>query len=249
MAFDLATAKTIATVAKTVFDLAKALLDNELDHETMLTNIKAAIEEARTEIIQFMVGLRLDDLQGDVDGLVITFQTYDPLPNGSEVPIPSEEERLRNIIDNAAGVLGDLGASIENQADLDLVFGCVPLLAAVVSLRSAAMVERTFTYGIDDATDIPSMLDKARNLLVVVRRKSDARFGPIKVGRRTEPGFRAAGYDFEGKFQRVIDVKVNSAGHPTSLFPPIVNERRTRHMNKAFDNIPGTVELSEFQLS
>ena len=249
MAFNVATGLAIAGLAKTAFGLAKALLSDELDHDTMLTNIKAAIEAARGQIIQFMLSLRLDDLQGDVDGLLITFQAYDPFPDGGGIPIPSEEERLRNIIDHSAGVLGDLGASIQNQTDLDFVFGSVSLLATVVGLRAAAMVERTLTYGIDDVTDIPSMLNRGRDLLEVVRQKSDGRFGPVKLGRRSEPGFRVVGYDFEGTFQEIIEVPVNSAGVPTRPFPSFVEETRTRHMETAFKAIPGTTELSEFRLS
>jgi hypothetical protein len=144
--------------------------------------------------------------------------------------------------------LGDLGASIQNQTDLDFVFGSVSLLATIVSVRAAAMVERTVTYGIDDLSDIPSMLNKGRDLLEVVRRKSDSRFGPLRVGRRTEPGFRVAGYDFEGTFQEILDVPVNSAGVPTRPFPPFVKQLRERHMETAFKAIPGTTELSEFRL-
>lgn len=249
MAFNITTAAAIASLAKTTFDVANALLRGELDHDTMLRNIKAAIAAARDQIIQFMLSLRLDDLQGDVDGLLITFEAYDPFPDGGGNPIPSEEERLRNVIDDAAGVLGDLGAHIQNQPDLDFVFGSVSLLATVVSLRAAAMVERTLTYGINDVRDIPSMLNRGRDLLEIVRQKSDSRFGPIKVGRRTEPGFRVVGYEFEGTFQEILDVSVNSAGVPTRPFPPFVKATRERHLETAFKAIPGVTELSEFRLS
>jgi hypothetical protein len=88
MAFNVTTAAAIASLAKTVFDVTTALLRDELDHETMLRNIKAAIAAARDQIIQFMLSLRLDDLQGDVDGLLITFEAYDPIPEGAGVQFP-----------------------------------------------------------------------------------------------------------------------------------------------------------------
>jgi hypothetical protein len=246
---DLATAGAIAGAAKTAFDLIKSLLNDEIDSATMLRNIKNTIEQARDQIIQFMHSLLLDELQGNVIGLMITLEAYDPFPEGGGAPIPSEEERLRNLIDKGADVIGHLETTIRNQTALDLVFGSVPILAMVVSLRGAGMVERTMTYGINDLKDIPPMLRRGRDLLEVVRQKSDGRFGPIKIGRRTEPGFAAVGYVFDNRFQEIAEVRVNNAGVPTRLFPSFVSETRKRHMETAFQDIPGVTALSAFQLT
>lgn len=242
---DAAVIKGIATAAKAIFDFIVSQLEGELDNQTMLRNILNAIAEARDDILNFLESLQLNDLQGDIDGLMITFEAYDPLPEGGGDPIPSEEERLRNIIDNAAQVIGDLGAIIQTQRELDFVFGCVPLLAMVVSLRAAAMAERTLTYDINDLKDVPSMVRRARERLVTVRRLSDSRFGPVTT-RRGEPGFADVGYKFEDEFMVLLQMRVNEDGNLTALIPAFVSERRSQHMQRAYREIPGVVEIMGF---
>src|SRR5262245_53870924 len=98
MPINVALALKIATAAKAAFDFIKSRLNDELDNATMLQEIKDAIGQAKDQTIQFMQGLLLNELQGDVIGLMITFEAYDPFPESGGTPIPSEEERLRNLI-------------------------------------------------------------------------------------------------------------------------------------------------------
>lgn len=240
--------KLILEFAKLAFDIVKGLLDDELSSEAMLANFKSALAKAKNEILDHIQALALADLQGDVDGLMITFDAYDPIPDGGGDPIASEEERLRNLIDDAAQVFGDLKAIITNNFDLDLVFGCVPILAAVVPLRTAAMVERTFTYGINDLKDVPAMLSEVKNILQTLREKSDSRFGPATLAGTGEPGFIMAGYNFKGSFVHVLDIPVDAFGNPTHNDSKFLNKMRASHMDRAYQSIAGVFELNDFKL-
>ena len=69
----------------------------------------------------------------------------------------------------------------------------------------------------------------------------------MKVGPRTEPGFAAVGYTFEGGFREIAEVRVDDAGVPTQLFPAFASDTRKKHMQ--FEGIPGVTELLAFQLT
>ncbi len=159
--------------------------------EQSIRKVIDAIDQAKREIINEIVNeiknTRLRNLDGDVNGIVTIFNDYHIYSKDS-YEWESEGERLRDLIDTSALIIGHFVAefrSLNYNDERDFKFGVniYPLYTNIVSVRSVAMIERTYTYGIDDKSRIPPMIEElkkhTRKMYDALRKRSDDRFGPL----------------------------------------------------------------------
>jgi hypothetical protein len=192
-------------------------LEDLLQH---IRRVATSVERAREEIIEEIQGTQLANLAGDVNGLGMLLSEYTAYNRETEYhQWLSEGERLREIIDDGAIVVGHLEEELNRldlaQSDLlDYAGEVFSVFASAIPLRGTAMLERTRHYQTHDANHIPEMHLRIRTqvnrLLPALRRESDRRFSGVKV-RRDEPAgqgkyYWQCYYEFEGNS---IDV-----GHP-----------------------------------
>lgn len=188
-----AVGKAAAAAAQAVYGYLQAQRD-AAERNRKHRELLRALELARTSIVDALIALRRADLRGDVEGLIGDFETYDPDPTNA-----AEEGRLVQIIRDAAQILGDLGANIDevvtphdpprNSADelefRDLALESAALTIPTLYVRAQAMAERQATYGAPEVKDIHSAFDVAiprfRVLAAYVHRESDRRFGMIRL--------------------------------------------------------------------
>lgn len=189
----IAIAKAAAAAAQAVYGYLAAQRD-AAERDRKHRELLRALELARTSIVDALIALRRADLKGDVEGLIQDFETYDPDPTNA-----AEEARLVGIIRDAAQILGDLGAHIDeivtprdpprNAADegefRDLALESAALAIPTIYVRAQAMAERQFTYGAAEVKDIHSsfelLIPRFQLLAAYVHRESDRRFGPIRM--------------------------------------------------------------------
>jgi len=220
----------------------------------LLEEMCATLEEVKdavlSEIPQEIKETRLADLEGDVIGLVTNFREYDIYDKDAE-PIAWEiaKERLRDAVDRAAGVLGDLESEIgrcDLDQDIDLnqaikVFG---LYATLIPVRALAMTELARSYQMNEEEHILSMFagarDLAKKLYPRLREKSDSRFSVDIVELRGEPwngGFMIRiGYRFEGRFLQIDEFPPN---RPSNKVRDRVRKVFEEHKDKAFSEYGG----------
>jgi len=187
----------------------------------LLEEMCATLEEVKDavlkEIPQEIKETRLADLEGDVIGLVTNFREYDIYDEETEhTQWEVARERLRDAIDRAAGVLGDLETEIgrcdlDKNIDLHQAIKVFGLYATLVPLRALAMEELARNYQMNEEEHILSMFVRAKDLAgklyPKLRDKSDSRFSEDIVELRGEPwngGFMIRiGYRFEGRFLQI----------------------------------------------
>ena len=138
-----------------------------------------AINQARDDILDRMNAIERAILSGELEGFQVIYASYNPDPND-----PLEEERLVNIADDSARVLGRLGSHLDNvPSNPDLAFDVWAIYVPLLYLRAQALAERQAVYGADQATEAILSFDLAiprlNGLLSRLRARSDAGFGPI----------------------------------------------------------------------
>lgn len=219
----------IASIVKGAYDAyntLKGLLDqtrpvSNQEIANLISKVLFAVDQARKEIISEIRGTRLADLLGDVNGLQIRFGEYTIYNKSTQrEQWRSEGERLREIIDDATGVMTDLQAELNrlNLARLstllkrlsDVEYACSVFLslAILVPLRAMAMIERSRNYATNDHTHIEPMWDLLRaqtdTMHAALRQVIDKGFSGVMT-RRGEPAGQGkyilmVGYKFNGRF-------------------------------------------------
>lgn len=252
----------------TIFDGIKAIYqayqaykdDQEQDRKTeqIISEIVAALDRTRNEIIAKIVDqLRLSrraDLDGDIRGLQTRFMEYQRYDKQSQREQWSQESnRLLNIIDESASVIGDLEAEIDTlnlkaMPDAKHAGYVFTLYAAIVPLRATAMRERSFIYGTVDGEHIPAMFTKVKSRAVKLqpqmRRTSDSRFSSSIVRRRGEPmgdGQFATilGYNFESKFRFLAEYGRPPTAEILQQIWKRANQKFSGAKDSAFRKFPG----------
>jgi len=220
----------------------------------LLEEMCATLEEVKDavlkEIPQEIKETRLADLEGDVIGLVTNFREYDIYDEETEhTQWEVARERLRDAIDRAAGVLGDLETEIgrcdlDKNIDLHQAIKVFGLYATLVPLRALAMEELARNYQMNEEEHILSMFVRAKDLAgklyPKLRDKSDSRFSEDIVELRGEPwngGFMIRiGYRFEGRFLQIDESPPN---RPRNKLRDKVRKVFEEHRDKAFSEYGG----------
>uniref|UniRef100_UPI0040571B54 hypothetical protein n=1 Tax=Candidatus Electronema sp. TaxID=2698783 RepID=UPI0040571B54 len=180
--------------------------------EQSIKKVINAIEQAKREIINEIVdeirNTRLHDLEGDAGGIITNFSDYRIYNKISdEDKWRFEETRLSRMIDNAAGVVEDFKAilnstNFDNESQLNFAVKIYPIYVDIVFIRAVAMIERHYTYGMDDESRVQPMIEDLKkhtnNMYAALRKRSDARFSSMR-SRQDAEGFSTIYYwDFNG---------------------------------------------------
>jgi hypothetical protein len=248
----------IAKVIEAAYDAYQNYNDRESilqRHQEIIDEIVGGLNRTRyeiiTEIVQEIRDGRLANLDGDIRGLEIRFAEYARYDQETQhSQWQSEGNRLRDIIDDSADVLGNLEAELDH---LDLrtipdarhagrVFA---LYAVLVPFRATAILERDFTYGTQGVKHIPAMFDKikalAGTLSARLRAASDSRFSSDIVERRGEPlgdgqYSTILGYMFENVFTHATVIVF---GRHVSRMRELARDQLNAHKERAFLQFPG----------
>jgi hypothetical protein len=199
----------LLATGRAVYDYGWGAPAAEKEQNRRMQEILGAIRTSTSVILDTVVALEIDNLKGEVNGLLNRFDTYDADPQDH-----SEEERLREIADESADTLATLSAHIgrlpapgattdpsQETAMRELALQSAALMMPLVFLRVQALVERQRTYLAPEIKDVPPLLDQAISDLSPLpgnlKTLSDARFGALFVQQDSEhAGLSWYAYDF-----------------------------------------------------
>lgn len=206
----------------------------EADRELLL----AAINRLRDELLERLNELEVNELRGELEGFRDVYQSYDADPSD-----PVEEQRLANLADDAARVLGRLGADLDSVgSNPDLALEAWSIYVPLLYLRAQAMMEREITYGADEAHDaLPSFdlaLPRLDGLLAHLRRVSDNRFGEVVCKPMPDSQDRRVCWFMWGNSQFIC----GSLNDPRGVEK--CQARRKQLMDRAYRAYPGVGEIT-----
>ncbi len=135
-----------------------------------------AVYDAANQIISTIVALRLAELKGQMEGYADTYRAYSPNETLGN-------ERLRSLIDDSAGTIGELGQLIDLLPEQhDLAFDAYGPYISLLHLRAQAMVERERAFGEPEIADIGWSFEngvaRAEALLGRLKYENDLLFMP-----------------------------------------------------------------------
>jgi hypothetical protein len=249
----------IAKIAQTVYDIydkMKSWLDtsrkvsNE-EIEKLILELMRSANQARIDIIFEIRDTRLADLIGDVNGIFIRLDEYTIYDKNTQYQQwDSEGERLREIIDDSAGVIGDLCAELDRLnlvniqtllsriSDIEHASNIYCLLSIIVPLRAIAMAERSRNYGTDDFHHIPSIWLNLKMQTAVMYAAIEyiVQNGFSKIlTRRGEPVSRGKyimfiGYEFINHFVSLFEAHQDNMGSAIQRAQVILNKRKENYL-------------------
>ncbi len=118
MAVDFSIIAKIAQTVYSIYNKMKSWMDQskKVSNEEiarLITELMRSANQARIDIISEIRETRLADLIGDVNGIFMRLDEYTIYDKNTQYQQwNSEGERLREIIDDSAGVIGDLCAEL-----------------------------------------------------------------------------------------------------------------------------------------
>ena len=204
----------IAGVVSAAVSVIKFIRESGQSDDAVLEAIRQLsrqIEAAKQEILAAISAAEFRELKGTVDGLILTFQTYD----GER----GDEERLRSLIDEGAIVLGRLAEALRTlDPSTDGFQRGVDVYITMLFLRAIAMHERERRWHRDEVRDIPLMFPAAVDLLGLgidgIRTAIARRFRGVDTQRMGDS--IEVGYWFDGQFivvDWVIDEPIERGIH------------------------------------
>lgn len=197
----------IAGVISAAVSVTEHLQQDKVSNTDLKAQIEALsrqLESVRQEILGALRASERRELEGEADGLILTFRTYDP--------VKPDQERLRELIDDGAKLLGrllQLLAALEPIRNPNDYFPIVDAYLTMVLLRGISMWERERVFHVPEVKDIPLMygpslaeLDRALNALKILT--NNRVVGP--VSERNGSDSIDYGYLLDGAFQLVDSI-------------------------------------------